>query len=74
MDESQLFADLAEKLRVAYLRVAALDLAGEEKASISRHLGVIADASKHDLRRASQRLDTFLAQLDKEHPTLPGTQ
>jgi hypothetical protein len=68
VDDGQLFAELAERLRVAHVRVAALNVSGTEKLSISRHLRVISDAAKHDLRRASERLDAFLADLDDRFP------
>jgi len=72
VDEGQLFLDLAERLRVAHLRVAALNAPDDEKLSISRHLRVITDASKHDLKRASKRLDAFLAELENRFPSDPA--
>ena len=56
---------LAERLRVAHARVAALDISGDEKASISRRLLAINDASKRSVSRASKRLDAFLQDLDE---------
>lgn len=72
MDEEQLFLDLAERLRVAHLRVGALNAPDAEKLSVSRHLRVITDASKHDLKRASKRLDAFLAELENRFPSGPA--
>jgi len=71
VDEEQLFADLAERLRVAHLRVAEMHAPDSEKSNVLRHLLVISDASKHDLKRASERLDAFLADLDLRPPSLP---
>jgi hypothetical protein len=73
VDDEELFADLAERLRVAHLRVASLTAPEAEKASITKHLLVITDASKRDLRKASKRLDAFLADLDARHPSAPGS-
>ena len=67
-DEEQLFVELAEKLRLAHLEVTALPASEDEKSSIRRHLLVITDASKHDLPRASQRLDAFLQDLEQRFP------
>lgn len=64
MDDDELFADLSIRLRDAHRRVAALELSGDEKARVIRRLLAISDATKHDLGHASQRLDTFLADLD----------
>ena len=63
-DDEELFVSLAERLRAAHATVAALDLPDEEKSNVLRHLRVITDASKHDLRRASERLDAFLEDLE----------
>ena len=59
---------LAELLRVAHARVAALDVPEAQKASITRRLLAISDASKRSTTAASQRLDAFLAELDVQHP------
>ena len=56
---------LAERLRAAHARVAALDLPAEQKASVSRRLIAINDASKRSVSRASKRLDAFLQDLDE---------
>jgi hypothetical protein len=58
---------LAERLRVAHARVAALDLPLAEKASITRRLLAINDASKRSVNRASKRLDAFLEDLEEQH-------
>jgi len=68
MTDEELFADLAERLRETHVRVNALTLSDDEKSSILRRFRAIADASKHDLQRASKRLDTFVADLDARFP------
>ncbi len=57
-------AVLAERLREAHKRVRTLDLPQEDKARAARRLIALTDASKHDIDRASARLDAFLADLD----------
>jgi hypothetical protein len=69
MDDEELFAHLALRLREAHATVAALDLPPDQKSSITRRLLVIGDAAKHDLTRAAQRLDAFLAELEVQHPS-----
>jgi hypothetical protein len=64
VDDDELFADLSVRLREAHRRVAALKLPDDEKARVIRRLLAISDATKHDIGRASVRLDTFLADLD----------
>ena len=59
-----LAGDLATRLRDAHRRVARLDVPEDEKARAARRLLALTDASKHDLARASARLDRFLADLD----------
>ena len=61
---SDLAADLAGRLRDAHRRVARLDVPDDEKARAARRLLALTDASKHDLARASARLDRFLSDLD----------
>ena len=61
--EPDLFASLSERLRVGHRQVAALTVDAEQKARAARRLIAITDASKHDLQRASERLDVFLADL-----------
>ncbi len=56
---------LAGRLRDAHRRVAALDATPDEKAGVARRLIALTDASKHDLGRASKRLDRLLADLDE---------
>lgn len=68
MEDEELFAALAEGLREAHLRVAALTAPEPEKASVRRHLLVISDAAKQDLRRAHRRLEAFLVELDQRFP------
>jgi hypothetical protein len=59
-----LAADLAVRLRDAHRRVGSLDATPDEKARVARRLIALTDASKHDLGRASARLDKLLADLD----------
>lgn len=60
----QLAAELAVRLRDAHRRVATLDVTPDEKARVARRLIALTDASKHDVTRASARLDLLLADLD----------
>ena len=60
----ELQAQLATRLRDAHRRVAALDVPDDQKARVARRLIALTDASKHDLVRASARLDRLLADLD----------
>ncbi len=62
--DEELFASLSARLRDAHQRVRALEADAETKAGITKRLIAITDASKHDLRRASERLDALLADLD----------
>jgi hypothetical protein len=64
MDDEELFVDLSNRLRDAHRRVAALEWPEDEKARVIRHLLAISDATKHNLGRASDRLDVFLSDLD----------
>ena len=66
VDDAELAAQLAERLRDAHRRVASLDIGPEQKSSITRRLLVITDASKHSVPRASRRLDALLAELDQQ--------
>ena len=61
---AELFASLSERLLLGHKRVAALQVDQEQKGRAMRRLMAITDASKHDLGRASERLDAFLADLD----------
>jgi hypothetical protein len=56
---------LADRLLQAHRRVREADLGDEDRARATKRLIAITDASKHDLGRASQRLDAFLADLDE---------
>jgi hypothetical protein len=69
VDDDALLQELADKLRQAHARVAALPVSAAEKASTTRRLLAISDAAKHDVRRAAQRLDAFVAELDVTHPS-----
>lgn len=62
--EDALFEDLSRRLRDAHRAVAALDVPPDAKGAIVRRLIAITDASKHDLRRASERLDLLMAEID----------
>ena len=64
MDEAELFSDLSTRLRDAHRRIASLEASDDEKARVARRLVAITDASKHDLGRASARLDRLVADLD----------
>ena len=59
-----LFASLAERLRDAHAAVRRLDAPPERKAAVTKRLIAITDASKHDLPRASERLDALLEELE----------
>jgi hypothetical protein len=60
-DDSDLMASLSERLRDAHRRVAQLPVSDDEKARAARRLLAISDAAKHDIPRASSRLDALLA-------------
>ena len=62
--DAELFNSLSERLRIGHRRVATFEGDEEQKARAVRRLIAITDASKHDLRRAYERLDVFLADLD----------
>ncbi len=64
LDDAALFADLANRLRDTHRRVASLDATDDVKSAVVRRLIAITDASKHDLGRASERLDALRADLD----------
>jgi hypothetical protein len=64
MDDAELFEDLSERLRLAQLRVRSLDADNDTKATVAQRLIAITNAAKHDLHRASERLDALNAELD----------
>ena len=66
----ELHVQLAERLRDAHRRVAHLDASPDDKGRVVRRLLALTDASKHDVGRASLRLDRLLADLDAGR--LPG--
>jgi hypothetical protein len=69
VDDDELFADLSERLRLMHRQVALLDVSADEKASATRRLLAISDASKHDFRRAARRLQALEADLaGSRHP------
>ena len=72
-DEAARAADLADRLLAAHRRVAALTLPDDQKSSAARRLLAISDAAKHDLARASRRLDALLDDLDAGRTTAAGT-
>lgn len=63
-DGGALFASLADRLRDAHRRVGSLDEPDDVKGAVTRRLIAITDASKYDLRRAAERLDALVADLD----------
>ncbi len=64
MSEQEQAAELAVRLKAAHARVRRLDVNGEAKARVTRRLLALTDASKHDVGRASARLDVLLSDLD----------
>jgi hypothetical protein len=62
--EDDLFSALSQRLLEAHRRVARLDLPQEEKARATKRILAVSDAAKHDLGRASKRLDALLTDLD----------
>jgi hypothetical protein len=64
--------ELADRLLAAHRRVRSLEVPNDEKARATRRLLAITDASKHDVRRAAQRLETFLRDLDEGRITAAG--
>ena len=74
MDDDELFADLAARLRDAHRTVPSFEVSDDEKACITRRLLAIGEVSKQDLRRASTRLDAFVDDLEagwRPHPSDP---
>ena len=64
-DSDRALADsLSERLRNAHRRVRTLPVEPDVKQRVARRLLAISDASKHDLERASRRLDVLLDDLD----------
>ncbi|MEP7053935.1 MAG: hypothetical protein ABI912_01635 [Actinomycetota bacterium] len=72
MDDGELFHDLSERLRVAQVRLRSLDADGEVKAAVAQRLIAITNSAKHDLHRASERLDALNAELDAQQPESPA--
>jgi hypothetical protein len=64
VDDEELFVDVANRLRDAHRRVAALEWPEDEKARVLRRLLAISDATKHSLSRAAARLDALETDLD----------
>ncbi len=62
-DDGAVFAELSTKLRDTHRLVGRLELPEHEKASITKRLLVISDASKHDLKRALARVNALIAEL-----------
>ncbi len=60
----ELHVELARRLREAHRRVASLEVDDDEKRRVATRLIALTDASKHDVARASARLDLLLADLD----------
>ncbi len=65
---------LAERLLHAHRRVRALDADPAVKARVTRRLLAVTDASKHDVGRASARLDALLADLDADRLPAPDAE
>jgi hypothetical protein len=63
-DDAELFASLSQRLLETHRRVASLRADVDTKGDVVRRLIAITNASKHDLRRASERLDALIAELD----------
>ena len=63
-DEPPLFADLSGRLRDAHKMLATLDVDDDARAVFGRRLIAVTEASKRDLRRASERLDQLLNDLN----------
>ncbi len=61
----ELHVTLARRLRDAHRRVGGLDLPDGQKMRVAQRLIALTDASKHDVVRASARLDRLLADLDE---------
>lgn len=55
---------LAERLLQAHRRLRAAELSPDDKGRVTRRLIALSDASKHDVSRATARLDALLADLD----------
>ena len=62
--DEALAAEFAVQLKDAHRRVRTLDADPEGKGRVARRLLALSDASKHDVGRASARLDRLLADLD----------
>ena len=60
----ELHVELAGRLREAHRRVRTLEATDDQKARVAGRLIALTDASKHDVGRASARLDLLLADLD----------
>ena len=61
---SELELRLADDLRTAHRRVAALDVDAEAKQRAHQRLLALSDAATHDTTRAAARLERFLQDLD----------
>jgi len=72
VSEQERAAELAIRLKAAHARVRGLDADSEVKASVTRRLLALTDASKHDVARASARLGALLADLDAGRPGTGG--
>ena len=59
--EAVLLTAFADRLRDAHRKVPQLPVSDDEKGRAARRLLAISDAAKHDVRRASARLDALLA-------------
>jgi hypothetical protein len=71
-NDAELFTDLSERLRLAQVRLRSLDADDDTKAAVAQRLIAITNAAKHDLRRASERLDALTAELDAKDRESPA--
>jgi len=62
-EQAALFADLAERLRLAQQRLGRAELPPETRGSLQERLIIITNSAKHGLESASRRLDVLLAEL-----------
>lgn len=63
--EDSLAEELSARLLAAHRRVRSLDLEPQDKERVVKRLLALTDASKHDVGRASRRLDALLEDLDE---------
>jgi mannitol/fructose-specific phosphotransferase system IIA component len=64
-DQLRLYAEVADRLKVAHERVRALQVPEGVRMALTRKLLVITAAAKHDLAEAARRLEQLNADLDE---------